>query len=319
MLMAANSNSVLEYKHIHEGASSILEYIDKRRRGEFKVLHTRWAKFNNLIEGGFSPNSTVIIAGGSGSGKSAVLAQIETDMVEYNKDIKPYILSFTLEMSASRIVGRKLSNRLNKSVQELYSGFAFTNENTVLSEEDYKKVLVECDELVQYPVYYVETPGSVTEIKNTIHKFREEVSKDSWLVITLDHTLLVKGRATDSERDIITELQHMFLQEKKIGLTTIIQLSQLNRDIESYERVTNPNLHFPTRRDLSTSDAVYQASDVVIVISRPEYLGIKRYGPNGWDVDGILYLHCIKNRDGELKILKFKNELKFNKIVEFNT
>jgi hypothetical protein len=46
----------------------------------------------------------------------------------------------------------------------------------------------------------------------------------------------------------------MFIQEKKIGRTTIIQLSQLNREIEEMSRITNPSLHFPQRRDLAGSD-----------------------------------------------------------------
>lgn len=314
-MAAISSNDVLEFKHIKHSADSILEYIDKRRKGDFRSLRTRWAKLNNLLEGGLTPGSSYVIGGASGSGKSSFLTLLETDLVEYNQDLHPYILSFTLEMSGSRIVGRKLSSKLDKSVQELYSGYAFLDGNA-LSDEDYQKTVEKCEEITKFPVYYVEKPGSVKEIKATIDKFREEISGDNWLIITLDHTLLVKGKSSESEREIINELQQMLLQEKKIGCTTVIQLTQLNRDIESVDRVMHANMHFPTRRDLSTSDQVYQCADVVLVIHRPETLGIQRFGINGWETKDMIYLFCIKNRDGEQKILKFKNDLKHNKITD---
>jgi replicative DNA helicase len=240
---------------------------------------------------------------------------MEEDIVEYNQDVKPYVLSFTLEMSGSRIVGRRLSGKLNKSVQELYSGFAFLEGNS-LSDNDYQQAVEACENITKFPIYYVEKPGSVAKIKATIDKFRQEISKDNWLVVTLDHTLLVEGRANQSERDIITELQKMFMQEKKIGITTIIQLTQLNRDIESVDRIMHANMHFPTRKDLSTSDSVYQASDICVVIMRPEIIGIQSYGIQGWSTKDMIYAHIIKQRDGEPKILKFKNDLKYNKITD---
>lgn len=46
----------------------------------------------------------------------------------------------------------------------------------------------------------------------------------------------------------------------------------MNRNIEQPERINNPSTHYPMRSDLSASDAIYQASDFIIVLSRPELL-----------------------------------------------
>lgn len=308
--MEPSSNS-LTFKHISTATDEIISYIDDRRHGVTRSLKTKWNKFNTTIGGGFEAGTVTCIAGISGSGKSAFVNSLETDLFDLNPDIDFVVLSFTFEMISSKMIGRKLSYKLKKSVQDLYTV------NTPLSDYDFYKVNEEAKKIKNYPVYYVDSPGSVPEIKNTIDKFRELISKDKWLVVILDHTLLIKTLSGQGERETIVELQRVFIEQKKIGLTSIIQLSQLNREIENTERINNPLLHFPQRRDISSSDAVYQACDLVIVLHAPRKLGIKAYGPNHWPVDNLIYMHCIKVRDGEPKILSFTDNLKFNSIDEY--
>jgi replicative DNA helicase len=108
------------------------------------------------------------------------------------------------------------------------------------------------------------------------------------------------------------------MEMKKYGMTTIIQLSQMNRNIEDKERILNPSLQFPMRSDIMASDTIFQASDYIIVLHRPEILGITAYGPGNWPVKNLVYAHVIKNREGEPKILVFENNLKYNTLDEHN-
>jgi replicative DNA helicase len=112
------------------------------------------------------------------------------------------------------------------------------------------------------------------------------------------------------------ELEKVLIEAKKIGKTSIIQISQMNRNIETPERINNPSLHYPQRSDLSSSDAVFQGSDYVIILHRPEILGLMSYGYNNLPVKDCVYMHFLKNREGEVKILKFINDLKYNNIKE---
>lgn len=213
-------------------------------------------------------------------------------------------------MLSYKQVGRKLSYKLKKTTSDLYT-------TTIqLSDADFKKVEEESKKIKNYPIYYVDSPGTVSEVKNTIDKFREMYSKDKWLIVDFDHVLLTKIMGSESERGTLVNLQRLFIEEKKIGKTTIIQLSQLNREIEEISRITNPSLHFPQRRDLSGSDAMFFASDFIIILHRPELLGIRAYGINNWPVDQRIYMHILKCREGEPKILSFINNLKFNSIEE---
>lgn len=246
------------------------------------------------------------------SGKSSFVNSLESDLFDLNPTKEFVILNFNFEMLSSRQVGRKLSAKLNMTTSELYSGTT----KTKINETKFQSITDTAKRIAKYPIYYVDTPGTVQEIRETIKTFCNTVGKNKWVIIILDHTLLTKGQSGDSERTILSQLQYMFMEMKKINMNTIIQLSQMNRDIESSDRISNNLLHFPMRKDIFGGESVFQASDYVIILHRPELLKIEKYGPDFWSTPNVIYMHFLKNREGELGIIKFQNNLKFNKIEE---
>jgi len=312
------SNKSMELKHISTATDEILDYINNRRHGRINSLRTRWPKFNRCCMGGIEANTIYTVCGISGAGKSSFANSLETDLFELNTNESFVVLNFNLEMLSSRQVGRKLSYKLNKTTSELYSSSS-TDDTYKVSDEDYTNILKHAEKIKKFSIYYVDCPGTVDEIKQTIISFKKlEEMKNKWLIIILDHALLVKGNSITSEREIISSLQRMFMEQKKYGRTTIIQLSQLNREIEDKDRINNPNLHYPMRRDVFGSDSLFQTSDYVIVLHRPEILGIEdmNYGPKRLPVKNMIYLHILKAREGEPKVLSFINNLKYNRIDE---
>lgn len=308
----------MELKHISTATDEILDYINHRRHGIIQSLSTRWPKFNRQCMGGIEPNTIYTICGISGAGKSSFANSLETDLFELNPKANFVVLNFNLEMLSSRQVGRKLSYKLSKTTSELYSS-SNTDDTYKVSDVEYEEILKHAEKIKKFPIYYVDCPGTVDEIRQTIISFKNrEEMKNKWLIIILDHALLVRGRNTESEREIISSLQRMFMEIKKYGKITIIQLSQLNREIEDKDRITNTSLHYPMRRDLYGSDSLFQTSDYVIVLHRPELLGIEdmNYGPKKLPVKNMIYAHILKNREGEPKILSFENNLKYNRIDE---
>jgi replicative DNA helicase len=289
--MDSNLPKGLQYRHIAEPTREILHYMNDRRKGVSSSLKTRWKKFNDNCMGGIEPNVLITVAGISGSGKSSFVNSLESDLFELNPKEDFVILSFSWEMLSSKQIGRKLSYRLKKTTQELYSGLT----DSKLSDDAFKKAIQEAEIIKKYPVYYVDTPGTVQDVRDTINSFSaESFVRGRRLLIILDHTLLTRGKSGDEERIILFDLQRLFIEVKKRPLTSIIQLSQMNRDIESAERINNPQLHFPLRRDIFGGDTLYQSSDYVIVLHRPETLNIKTYGPLSWPVDGLIYMHILK-------------------------
>jgi len=266
--------------------------------------------------GGIEPNTIYSIGGISGSGKSSFANSLETDLFDLNPNEDFVVLSFNFEMLASKQVGRKLSYKMKKTTSELYAGDVDIDK---VSDDEYRTLLTHADKIKQYPIYYVDCPGTVDEIRNTIIDFyaKPEI-RGKWLVIMFDHTLLVRLGPGEKERETLFKLQKMFMEMKKYARNTIIQLTQLNREIEDKDRINNPLLHYPIRRDIFGGDSVFQASDYVIVLHRPEVLGIAEYGLSRLPTTGLIFMHFLKVREGEPKILVFSNNLKYNSIEEVN-
>jgi replicative DNA helicase len=269
-------NKNIECRHISKAAQEIVQYIDKRRAGTEKSLRTKWRKLNDVCMGGIEPNVIYTIAGISGSAKSLFLTTMQADLFDLNKDQDFVMLSFTMEMTGARNVGRLLSYKTKQSTSELYSG----RTGFFLDDTGAEKAKEASEHISEYDIYYIERQCTVDEIRDTITYFQQVIAKGKWLVVTLDHTLLLRKTKGQDIQTTLVELEQMFIDLKKIGKTTIIQVQQMNRNIESVERIQQPTLHFPQRSDISTSDSVWQASDYVLVLHRPELLNIMLYGVN---------------------------------------
>ena len=292
-------------------AQEAINYIAGRREHNITSLKTRWIKFNKQCMGGIEPNTVYTIAGISGSGKSSMANLIQTDIIDLNPNEDVIVLTFSLEMVGFRQVGRTLSNKLRRTTSTLYSS------ETDLDESTFKDVVNVSNQLKKYPIYFVDNPSTPTQVNNIIQWFYNKYVKDTnkHFVIIYDHALLTKQEGSTIET--ISELERVFIQAKKLPLTSIIQLAQMNRNIEQPERINNPMSHYPMRSDLSSSDSIFQASDYVLVIHRPEILNIQEYGPNHLPVNNKVYLHMLKNRDaGRPCILEFENDLMYNNLIE---
>ena len=298
---------MLVLKHISKATDEAISYIKARKANTIKPLKTRWKKINRVCGGGLEPGMVLTVAGASGSGKSAFVNTLETDLIDLNPDTEIVVLSFSFEMLSYRQVGRKLSNKLKRTTSELYSA------EEELSDASLVTVEKEAKHIKDYPIYYADSSGTVDEIKATIEYVSENQAKGKWLVIIMDHVVLVEG---DSERKTVSDLQKLFIKVKKRPFCSIIQLSQLNRNPESPERINNPSGHYPLRSDLFASDSIYHASDFIAVLSRPELLGILAYGPKRLIVQNKIYMHFIKVREGEQCILEFDNGLKYGDLIE---
>lgn len=254
-------------------------------------------------------------------------------MIETNPLEKFDVLTFQFEMLGIDEVARDLSSKMNTSIKQIYSA-----EGT-LTEQQLKLANTYLDEIKQYPIHIVDNIGSCSEIKDTILYFVSEnqlIEQNRGLVVTLDHSLLVRAEDGEREKEVLDHLMHSLIILKKylssIGCKVMFFiLSQLNRDIESSERVTNPKLHYPTKNDIFGASSVYYSSDYVIIIHRPAIIeGIGNwYGPARGGKPGLpvfnpsnssqpmIYLHVIKERFGNNKILAMLDDLTNAKIQDY--
>lgn len=245
------------------------------------------------------------------------------------------ILSFEFEMLVEDQLTRYASSQTQHSLKEIYSA------ERPLNDLEYEEVVQLLEKRKSVPVFYVDNPGTPSQIRETVLNFamtRDLKAQGKGLVVSIDHVLLTKGRQGDAEKAIVDELMFTLLELKKYFASTGVRaiflvLSQLNRDIEREERVLNPALHFPTRNDLFGASSIYHTSDYVLISHRPAdvvgmpgFYGKPREGyPKGLpikypkdDSRDMVYWHLIKERFGKPVIIPMAENFRYACIEEVN-
>lgn len=305
-----------------EAAEELRDYTEKRSTGEIKSLLTPWNSLNKRGINGLEWCNIITFAGMSGCGKTALASILEDSLFELNPDENFACLNISLEMKAHKLMGRKASSKLNITTSELYSA------NTPFKEKEKLDKIIE--EISKRELFYLEDYTTATGIKNLfvqLYSYLNPDAKDKsinehkGLVLFLDHSILVQKEKGKDRLEALQDLCEAFNDLKKKHKGLFIILSQLNRSIEASERrdeYKNQILHFPTKADIYGGDSLYQFSDIVMIIHRPEIpsIGLVTYGPDNWLTKDRIFFHYLKVREEDPGIAICKNNLKNNQIIE---
>lgn len=308
--MEQGSSNVLPYVRIGDAVEKSITSIKDRMNGVKYGLDTRWKKLNKVIGGGIQWENQYCLAGISGSGKSSIANMLETDLFDLNPTEQFIVLNFNFEMPSYRQITRKFSNIMKKTVSELNSV------DTCLSSKTFLELQQVKENIKKYNIFYFDVPGDNGQIYDTIMHFYKSYGSKYKLLNIFDHTRLINRKGEKDEFEVVVNASKMGMElKKKIGCTNLF-LSQLNGNIESEKRLTNPRLHYPIRTDLYGNDAMFQSCDSVFVAHRPKMLGIEFYGPNKIPTDDLVAFHVLKNREGDPGMIRMKDVLEYNTIEE---
>jgi replicative DNA helicase len=297
------------FVHVSEAYEQAITYMKKRRTGEIKSIKTPWQKFNEVSMDGLEWNSLTVIAGRPGSGKTLIGSMISREAFRLNPEQDFCVLDFQFEMLARSVAMREISGNIGVNVRKLSSV------GSKLEDEDLSAALKYCETNRHREVYTYERPLDVEGMKNKIMSFYETVKKP--VLITLDHSLLIKKSASEKDRiESLYNLGNMLAETRRQLPVSFIVLSQLNREIETTDRVKNGSIgNFVKDSDIFGADALLQFTDILIGINRPTKYGITEYGPHKIPVDiNTLAVHFLKVRTGEPGLTMFRADFAKSKI-----
>lgn len=309
-------------RHISQVIKEANDNIIKLKKGEIQPLRTSSNKLMNVTEG-FFPSDQVVIAGRSGTGKTAVLINYIQDFC--NPEINPFwhdkiiICYDSWEMTAWRNILRMYSRNMSRSVKSFITR---AEENL---DEFENRLNTMGEKLSKYPIYINSTSTDV----DTWARERIEFSKEhpgKMLVNVVDHTRLVTKKNERTEEQLISRLMQAGIYLKNNYNMINLFLSQMNRNIETGNKDrsqagTTP----PIASDIFGSDMVFQAADIVIALHRPGIYGLPEFNgiPTGINPlnpnqeDNLLIKCILKQRDGWIGNLSYKHNLKINKIEDY--
>jgi len=294
------------FKHISEVSEIALKKIDSYRKGDIKP-YKFWSKKLNDIIGGIFPSDQIIIAGRTGSGKSAFAQILVKYLASEYKDI--IILYWSFEMKDFQNVFRFYSNSTSTRVKDLISAYK------PLSDSIYNQIIELSNEYKNYNIYFRDVPANVKDWALIVDKICSS-NKDKVIINIIDHTRLISQKNEKTEEERITSLANAGIALKNKHGCINIFLSQLNRRIEEGERkdVGKDGLLLSY---IFGSDGIAQSADLILGIHRPEMYGLLHYGKEKLSTENLIIVQVMKAREGEICDIAMKHDLAINQIYDY--
>lgn len=309
-LKALEKEIIKEYKNIaidfifkkyHEDKETLVKKIDEVKN--IKLLENQYittermldvlSKQNSQVKTGYSKldkylrieqNDLIILAGGTGTGKTSFALNLLSNMSKENKCVY-----FNMEMS---------ERTLYKRLTAIESGLEITKLNNfaTLTSEELKKVNFAISEIEKREIVLINGKQTLDNLSKTL----KSVDSDKPLLVILDHIGLIKTKGSslyEKMTNIAKEIRTLCFECN----CTVIALCQLSRD--SQKRGDIPKL-----QDLRDSGEIEQSARKVILLHNEDLTNQNRIKSVG--------VYIAKNDDGICFCTKTNFDVYTQKIVE---
>lgn len=326
---------VQQYETAAEAALRAAEVVEQERQDEQLGLYCRWGNMNRSMSKYWRFNHVTALAGMPGSGKSYILNMLLNDFTDLktregatipalNCNFKyPVIcLHAGYEMDAADEVLRSVSGMMKTSYSYLISSQWDGSKYNKISNKEMDEIKYNLDGVGKKPIYYIRSAGTAAQLYCTAYEIQNKFP-EAKLIISNDHTLLNLPAKTDkSENDLIATSAKWFIKMRQDFGSMIIALCQLNGNIMTPERKTNPTLHFPMYTDIHGSNQMYMATDNTVIFHRPILLNLQRYGEKDTtgkvinQLDRLIHGAMVKSRKGSAGNIWFKEDFAHGNMLE---
>ena len=226
--------------------------------------------------GGWQETDFIVIGGASSMGKTSLGLAF---CYNCSKAGIPSAV-FSYEMGETQLLQRLVS--LESSVNNRYIM------KGTLQNDELARVDTAIGKLERTELYVDECKDS--SLRYLLNKIRQYVITKSVKFVLVDYLQLVKGSGHSREQEVAMVARELKNIAKELNIT-IVALSQLSRSVEKRGGGNRPMLS-----DLRESGEIEQASDIVMLVYRPEYYGIMQ-DDNGNATEGLVDLIFAKGRN----------------------
>jgi len=248
------------------------------RGGSLSGVPTGFTDLDMLL-GGLNQSDLVIVAGRPGMGKTALATNMAFYAARLHAKDKADaatplrgapVLLFSLEMAASQLSARILSEQTEIEMRKIRTG-RFT-------DPEWQRFVQTAQVLSDLPFFIDDTGGiSMAQISSRARRLKRE--KNIGLVM-IDYLQLIEptGRRYENRVQEVTEVTKGLKALAKELNVPVVALSQLSRSVD------NRDDKRPVLSDLRESGSIEQDADVVMFVYREEYY-LKSRKPDENDPD----------------------------------
>lgn len=285
-----------DFKNLKEVLMEVWEQneIKYHNKDTFKGITGIPSGFPDLdrMTSGFQNTDLIIVAARPSVGKTAFALNIAQNVAVQTGET---VAVFSLEMSASQLVGRMLTAESNVDAGRMRTGYFEGN--------DWEHMSMALGILSDAKIFIDDTPGiTVTEIRSKCRRLKKEKGLG---MILIDYLQLINiawrpGMNRTQEVSQITRILKEMAKELEVP---VIALSQLSRGVEQRQDKR------PLMSDLRESGSIEQDADIVAFLYRDDYYDKETEKKN------IIEIIISKQRNGPVGTVELVFLKNFNKFV----
>jgi len=270
------------------------------RGGHISGVPSGFTDLDSLL-GGLHPSDLLIVAGRPGMGKTALATNIafhaarvwakdKADQAEPKRGAP--VLLFSLEMAASQLSARILSEQTEVDMRKIRTG-RFT-------DAEWDRFVHTAQVLGDLPLYIDDTGGiSIAQIAARARRMKRE--KQIGLIV-IDYLQLVEASSRRFENRVqeISDVTKGLKALAKELSVPVMALSQLSRGVD------NRDDKRPILSDLRESGSIEQDADVVMFVYREEYY-LKSREPEAGTTEYAAWLEKLERVHNRAEVLVEKH------------
>ena len=244
--------------------------------------------------GGWQATDLIIIGGASSMGKTSLGLAFCYNCAK--AEIPTAVFSY--EMGDTQLLQRLVSLESKVNNRYIMKG--------TIEDDELNRIHKAIGKLEKTCLFVDECKDS--SLSYLLNKIRKYVIVKKVKFFLIDYLQLVKGVGSSREQEVAVVARELKNIAKELDVT-IVALSQLSRAVERKDGCR------PSLSDLRESGEIEQASDIVMLVYRPEYYGIMT-DENGQPTEGLVDLIFAKGRNIGTGTLPLRFQKEYTKFID---